>query len=79
MQVAQCRKQAAERLLAAIRVQQGRVVAGEVTLPHPFVHESTAGQVIPEATTVAAMGITLPPAPLHLTLWDRCSWAEARG
>lgn len=76
VEIAQFRKQAAERLIKEFRRQRDRAVAGEIELPHHFEYKDHLISVTEDATTLAEALLIEREVILSFTLWDRASWAD---
>lgn len=74
VELAQLRKQAAERLIKAIRQQQQRVLAGEIELPYRFQYTDQVLSVPAETATLADVKLIERQVTFSLTLWDHLSW-----
>lgn len=77
VEIAQLRKQAAERLTKAFRRHRDRAIAGEITLPFHFQHTDRIFSVSENAATIAEISFVEQEVTLSFTLWDRTSWAKA--
>ncbi len=76
VEVAQLRKQAAERLIKQFRQYQGRATAGEISLPFQFQYDDPLFEVSRDALTLSAVELTKREVTLSFTLWDRLSWVK---
>ncbi len=74
VELAQLRKQAAERLIKAIRELQQCVLAGKIELPYRFQYTDLMLSVPADAATVADVKLIERKVTLSLTLWDHMSW-----
>ncbi len=77
VEIAQLRKQAAERLIREFRRQQDRAIAGEIELPHQFQYVDRQFSVPEYATTLAEVELIEREVTLSFTLWNRTSWGKA--
>jgi hypothetical protein len=76
VELAQLRKQAAERLIKQFRRYRDRAIAGEITLPFRFQYADHLFEVSRDASTLSAVELTEREATLSFTLWDRLSWVK---
>jgi hypothetical protein len=76
VEIAQLRKQAAERLIREFRKQCDRVLSGEVELPHQFQDTDRQFSVSEHASTLAEVQLFEREVTLSLTLWDRIHWVQ---
>lgn len=76
VEIAQLRKQAAERLIKQFRRCRDRASAGEITLPFQFQYVDHLFEVSREASTLSAVELTEREVTLSFTLWDRLSWVK---
>ena len=76
VEIAQLRKQAAQRLVQEFRRQRERVLAGEIELPYPFQYTDRVFSVSEDASTLAEVKLMEREALLSFTLWDKWSWVE---
>ncbi len=76
VEMAQLRKQAAERLVKAFRAQRDRAMAGEILLPYRFEYIDRIFSLTEGASTIAEVQLSEREVTLSLTLWDRVSWAK---
>ena len=76
VEIAQLRKQAAERLIKEFRRQRDRVEAGEVELPYQFHYVDRSFSVDSQATTLASIQLVEREVTLSFTLWNRTSWVK---
>lgn len=76
VEIAQLRKQAAERLIKEFRKQRDRALAGEIELPHQFQYVDRQFSVSPQATTLSEVKLLEREVTLQLILWDRVSWVR---
>src|SRR5260370_14738461 len=77
VEIAQLRKQAAERLIREFRREQDRAIAGEIELPHQFQYVDRQFSVSEYATTLAEGELIEREVTLSFTLWNRTSWGKA--
>lgn len=77
VEIAQLRKQAAERLIKEFRRQRDLVLAGGRALPHRFEYTDHMFDVSRDAPTLSSIELTEREVTLSLTLWDRLSWVKA--
>ena len=76
VEIAQLRKQAAERLIKEFRKQRERVLAGEITLPHHFQYVDRQFSVSEQATTLSEAHLIEREVTLNFTLWNRTQWVK---
>ncbi len=76
VEIAQLRKQAAERFIKQFRRYRDRAIAGEITLPVQFQHTAHLFDVAKDASTLSAVELTEREVRLSFTLWDRLSWVK---
>jgi hypothetical protein len=76
VELAQLRKQAAERLIKAFRQQRDRLLAGELALPHHFAYTDRQLTLTDGASTLAEVQLIEQEISLSFTLWDRVSWVR---
>jgi hypothetical protein len=76
VEIAQLRKQAAERLIKEFRRQRDRVLAGEIALPYHFEYVDRQFSVSEQATTLAEVQLMEREVTLSFTLWNRTSWVK---
>ncbi len=76
VEIAQLRKQAAERLIREFRKQRDRVLSGEIELPHQFQYTDRQFSVSEHASTLAEVQLFEREVTLSLTLWDRIHWVQ---
>jgi len=76
VEIAQLRKQAAERLIKEFRKQRDRVLAGEIELPSHFEYVDRQFSVSEQATTLAEVQLMEREVTLSFTLWNRTSWVK---
>ncbi len=77
IELAQFRKQAAERLYKAFCLYRDQAEACEIALPYRFQYTDRSFSVTEDAPTMAAVSIVERTVTLSLTLWNRASWVEA--
>src|SRR5260370_27018925 len=77
IELAQFRKQAAERLYKAFCLYRDQAEACEIALPYLFQYTDRSFSVTEDAPTMAAVSIVERTVTLSLTLWNRASWVEA--
>ncbi len=77
VELAQLRKQAAERLVKEFRRQRDRALAGEIELPYQFEYVDRQFSVSEQATTLAEVRLIEREVTLSFTLWNRTSWVKA--
>jgi hypothetical protein len=77
VEIAQLRKQAAERLIKEFRKQRDRAVAGEIELPYQFQYVDRQFSISEQATTLAEVRLIEREVTLSFTLWNRMSWTKA--
>jgi hypothetical protein len=76
VEIAQLRKQAAERLSREFRRLRDQVLAGAITLPYRFQYTDRVIDITKNAATLADVTLLEREVTLSLTLWDRSSWVE---
>lgn len=76
VEIAQLRKQAAERLVREFRKQRDRALAGEIDLPYRFHYVDRQFSVSEHAATLSDVQLIERPVTLSLTLWDRIHWVK---
>jgi hypothetical protein len=77
VEIAQLRKQAAERLIQAFRTHRERARAGAIALPYQFEYRDLVFEVTEDAPTLAQMSLVERDVTLSFTLWNRTSWVKA--
>lgn len=77
VEIAQLRKQAAERLIKEFRRLRDCASAGEIELPYQFQYVDRLFSVSERATTLSEVRLTSREVTLSFTLWNRRSWGEA--
>ncbi len=77
VELAQLRKQAAERLVKEYLRQKDRAVRGEIELPYQFEYVDRQFSVDSQATTLAEVRLIEREVTLSFTLWNRTSWVKA--
>ncbi len=77
VEIAQLRKQEAERLIKVFRHQRERALAGEIGLPYDFQYTDSLFTVSRDAPTISSIELVKQEVTLSLTLWDRMSWVKA--
>lgn len=77
VEIAQLRKQAAERLIQEFRRHRNRAMAGEIALPYQFQYTDRQFSIPENAPTISAIELMEQEITLSFTLWDRVSWAQA--
>ncbi len=78
IEIAQLRKQAAERLVKEFRRHRDRAIAGEIELPYQFEYKDRLISVSKEAPTISAVEVIEREVTLSFTLWDRVSWVRSQ-
>ena len=76
VEIAQLRKQAAERLLKEFRKQRERFLAGEIALPYQFQYVDRQFLISEHATALSEVQLMEREVTLSLTLWDRSQWVK---
>jgi hypothetical protein len=76
VEIAQLRKQAAERLMKEFRKQRDRAEAGEIELPYQFQYGDRQFSVPEHAPTLSEVHLIEREVSLNFTLWKRVRWAE---
>ncbi len=76
VEIAQLRKQAAERLIKEFRRQRDRVRTGEIALPYRLEYVDRQFSLSEQATTLAAVQLVERKVTLSFTLWNRMSWVK---
>lgn len=76
IEIAQLRKQAAERLVKEFRHQRDRASAGEIQLPYQFVYVDRLVSISKEAETLSSVEFLEREVTLNFTLWNRSSWVQ---
>ena len=77
VEIAQLRKQAAERLVKEFRKQRDRAIAGEIELPYHFQYRDRQFSVSEHATSLSEVRLIEREVTLSFTLWDRVQWVKA--
>lgn len=77
VEIAQLRKQAAERLVKEFQRQRDRALAGEIALPYHFQYTDRLFSVTQDASSLAEVALIEREVVLSLTLWDRASWVKS--
>ncbi len=77
VELAQLRKQAAERLYQAFCTSRDQARRGDIQLPYRFEYTDRSFSVTEDAPTMAAVALIEREVALSLTLWNRASWVEA--
>jgi hypothetical protein len=77
VEMAQLRKQAAERLIKEFRLSRDRAIAGEITLPYQFQYTDRQFSFTEDASSIADVRLIEQEVTHPLTLWDRASWLKA--
>lgn len=77
VEIAQLRKQSAERLIREFRKHRDRALAGEIALPYQFQYADRQFSIPEDAPTISAIELKEQEITLSFTLWDRVSWAQA--
>ncbi len=76
VEIAQLRKQAAERLIKEFRKQRERAMAGEIELPYHFQYTDRLLSVSEDASTLAEVKLVEREVTLSFTLWHKWSWVD---
>ena len=76
VEIAQLRKQAAERLIKEFRRLRDCAIAGEIELPYPFQYVDRQFSVSERATTLSEVRLIEREVTLSFTLWNRRSWGK---
>jgi hypothetical protein len=76
VEIAQLRKQAAQRLIMEFRKQRDRAEAGEVELPHQFQYTDRQFSVSEHVSTLSEVQLIEREVTLTLTLWKRTQWVK---
>ncbi|TMC22416.1 MAG: hypothetical protein E6J34_06415 [Chloroflexi bacterium] len=74
VEIAQLRKQAAERLVKEFQKHRDRAIAGEIPLPYHFQYADRLFSVTQDASSVASVKLLEREVIHSLTLWNRTSW-----
>jgi hypothetical protein len=77
VEIAQLRKQAAERLIKAFRRYRDLALAGEIELPYHFQYTDRQFSVSEQSLTLAEVRLIEREVTLPFTIWDRMSWVKA--
>ncbi len=77
VEIAQLRKQAAERLIKTFRQSCDLAVSGKVKLPYQFQHVDRQFSVSDQTLTLAEVRLIEREVTLSFTLWNRTSWIKA--
>lgn len=78
IEIAQLRKQAADRLVKEFRRHRDRAIAGEIELPYRFQYTDRLISVSKDAPSISAVEMVEREVTLSFTLWDRVSWVGAQ-
>jgi hypothetical protein len=76
VEIAQLRKQAAERLVREFRKQRDRAQASEIELPYQFHYIDHQFSISEHATTLSEAQLIEQEVPLSFTLWNRTQWVK---
>jgi len=76
VEIAQLRKQAAERLIKEFRRLHDCALAGEIELPYDFQFVDRQISVSEHATALSEVQLIEREVTLSLTLWDRIHWTK---
>jgi len=76
IEIAQLRKQAAERLVKEFRKQRDRALSGEIQLPYQFLYVDRLVSISKEAETISSVELLERQVTLNFTLWNRSSWVR---
>ena len=76
LELAQLRKQAAERLIKEFRKHRDRAIAGEIELPYHFQYTDRLFKLSEDASTLSALEINEHEVTYSLTLWTQVSWMQ---
>ncbi len=76
VEIAQLRKQAAERLVKEFRRQRDRAKAGEMELPYQFHYVDRHFSVSEHAAALSEVQLIEREVMLSLTLWNRVQWVK---
>ncbi len=76
VEIAQLRKQAAERLIKEFRKQRDRVIAGEISLPYHFQYMDRLISVSEDASLISEVTLVEREVILQLSLWDKYTWGR---
>jgi len=77
VEMAQLRKQAAERLVKEFRIHRDRVKAAEMVLPYHFQYTDRQFSLTDDASSLAEVKLIEREVTHRYTLWDRVSWLNA--
>jgi len=77
VELAQLRKQTAERLIKEFRKQRDRARAGEIVLPYRFEYVDRQFSVSEQATTLSEVQLMEREGRLPFTLWNRTEWVTS--
>ncbi|GHO82473.1 hypothetical protein KSZ_04790 [Dictyobacter formicarum] len=77
VELAQLRKQAAERLVKEYRRLCRCAERGEIALPYHFAYADRQFSVAEHAQTLAEVQLIEQPITLSLTLWNRTQWVKS--
>ncbi len=77
VEVAQLRKQAAERLIKEFRKQRELLLTGETEVPVHFQYTDRVFSFSEDASTLADIKLIERECHLSFTLWDKKSWVKA--
>jgi hypothetical protein len=77
VEVAQLRKQAAQRLIKEFRRHRDRAIAGEIELPDHFQYTDRQFSFSEDAVSLASVKLMEREVTLSFTLWKRISWVKA--
>jgi hypothetical protein len=77
VELAQLRKQAAERLIKEFRKQRDRALAGEIEFPFRFEYVDRQFSVSERVASLTEVRLLEREVKLSFTLWNRTSWFKA--
>lgn len=77
VEMAQLRKQSAERLIKEFRLHQDRAKTAEMTLPYHFQYTDRHFSLADDASSLAEIKLIEKEVTHRYTLWDRVSWLKA--
>lgn len=77
VEIAQLRKQAAERLISVFRTYRERAKNGEIELPYAFEYTDCLLTISQDAPSLAEVRLVERKVTISFILWDRVTWVQA--